>query len=260
MSVEPEFNDETLCAYIDDELASGERARLDEALAVDPSLRERLERLRSVTQMLELELSAPDAEPVPEALLKAARDLARDHFVADNVIALSPKPRRIEVARWQIGIAAAVSLLVGGVLGGALQMLNSDASIGSAIASLDAGRIGLDNPLFAALEKTPSGESVKVSDQSEIRLILSFASTDGRFCREFDVSARNAASVGVACRETGAWRLEVLLAAKPQENASYAPASGYNTRAFDDVVTALMKDSPLEQARERALIEQGWQK
>jgi hypothetical protein len=259
MSTDSAYNDETLCAYIDGELAADERARLDQALATDPGLRERLEQLRGVTQLLQEELSAPDDEPVPEGLLNAARALAQDRRASDNVVALSPKPRRIEVARWQVGIAAAVTLVVGGVLGAGWQMLNNEATLDTRIASLDAGRIGPENPLHDALESTISGDSVTLADQSRIRLILSFAATDGRFCREFDVAATNAASVGVACREAGAWRLEVLLAAKPQDTGTYAPASGFNSRALEDVVSALMKDAPLGPNEERDLITRGWQ-
>jgi anti-sigma-K factor RskA len=258
MSAQTPFSDEALCAYLDGELGTAERAALEQALGVDEGLRRRLEQFRGVTQLLQDQYADAGTEPAPEALLKAARDLAGAQGAASNVTAFPQRPRTVAMPRWQLPLAAAIALVVGGIAGGAFQAARNQAELGAQIATLDAGRILPSNPLHAALEKTPSGESVTTADASRMRLVLSFAAKDGRFCREFDVAARNAASVGVACRENGAWRLEALLAAKPQEDGVYSPASGYNTNAFDDVVTSLMKDAPLDKDQESALIGRGW--
>lgn len=258
MSAPVSYSDETLCAYLDGELDAAERAALEQALATDEGLRRRLDQFRGVTQLMQEEFAGRGAEPVPEALLKAARDLAHGQGAATNVTAFPKKQRAVAPSRWQLPLAAAIALVVGGVAGGAFQAARDEAGLGAQIATLDAGQILPSNPLHGALEKAASGETVTTADASRMRLILSFAAKDGRFCREFDVATRKAASVGVACRENGAWRMEVLLAAKPQDNGAYTPASGYNTQAFDDVVTSLMKDAPLGKDQERALIGRGW--
>jgi hypothetical protein len=250
-------SDETLCAYLDGELAPAERADLEQDLARDPALRERLERFQGVMALLNEDLADPAGETVPEPLLKAARDLAEARSAASNVVQLAPRRSLPSAARWQLPIAAAVTLAVGGVLGGAVQAWRGDGRIAQQVATLDAALIVPANPLHAALERTPSGDSVTVGD-NRLHMILSFAAKDGRYCREFDVATKGAASVGVACRDDGAWRLEVLLAAKPPEDGAYQPASGYNTKAFDDVVGALMKDAPLDKAKERDLIARNW--
>lgn len=257
MSANQTHSDETLCAYLDGELGPAERSAIERDLARDPSLRERLERFQGVMELMQQEFAGQAREPVPESLLKAARDLAEARGAAPNVVPLAPRPRAATVARWQLPIAAAMALAVGGVLGSGLQAWRDEGQIAQQVATLDAARIVPANPLHAALEKTPSGETVTTGD-NHLHMILSFAAKDGRFCREFDVAAKGAASVGIACRENGAWRLEVLLAAKPPENGAYQPASGYNAKAFDDVVTALMKDAPLDKAQERDLITRNW--
>jgi negative regulator of sigma E activity len=257
MSANRKVPDETLCAYLDGELAPAEHAELEQEIARDPALRERLERFQGVMALMQQEFVGPADEPVPESLLVAARHLADARNTASNVVPLAPRQSVPSAARWQLPIAAAVALAIGGVLGGAVQAWRGEGETALQVATLDAALIVPANPLHAALEQTPSGETVTAGD-NRLHMVLSFAAKDGRYCREFDVAAKGAASVGVACRDNGAWRLEVLLAAKPPEDGAYQPASGYNTKAFDDVVSALMKDAPLDKAMERDLIARNW--
>ena len=75
-------------------------------------------------------------------------------------------------------------------------------------------RIGPDTPLHGVLESTPSAEVIKVpAEDAAMRAVLTFRAKDGRFCREFEILASSGGSTGIACREDGHWRAEVMLSA-----------------------------------------------
>lgn len=251
------YSDETLSAYLDGELPPDQRAALELELGRDPALREQLERFRGVMALMRQEFGDETDEPVPETLIQAARDLANGQRTATNVTPL-PQRARAPALGWRLPLAACIALVIGGIAGGTFQSWRDAEKFGTVMATLDAGRIESTNPLHAALESAPSGTSVTTADRSRLHMILTFAAKDGRYCREFDVATARAASVGVACRDNESWRVEILLAAKPQDLGGYQPASGYNARAFDDVVSALMKDDPLALSKERELIATGW--
>ena len=48
-----EFDDELLSAYLDDELAPDERARVEQRLAADPAAQKMLDQLRAVSQAMQ---------------------------------------------------------------------------------------------------------------------------------------------------------------------------------------------------------------
>jgi len=95
-----------LSAYLDDELAAADRARVEEALAADASLRAELESLRSVDALFR-----PDAAPVaaPPELAKRVRAALRHE--QDSA---QPRDTESPRARWRFAapLAAAAGVLV----------------------------------------------------------------------------------------------------------------------------------------------------
>ena len=86
------FSDETLNAYLDNELAADERKRILEALRIDGELRERLSRLDQVRNMLKI--AYHDVQPAP------------------NLPVTSRKRYRNQIA-----VAASLFIVLGSVIG-----------------------------------------------------------------------------------------------------------------------------------------------
>jgi anti-sigma factor RsiW len=106
------YDDETLGAYVDGELDDAEREALERALADDPELARRVEAQRQLRQALDAAFAPTLSEPVPERLLRAAREPG-----AGTVVPF--RTPTDHVPRWQAPHwwALAASLVVGAVLG-----------------------------------------------------------------------------------------------------------------------------------------------
>jgi hypothetical protein len=125
-------------------------------------------------------------------------------------------------------------------------------------------QIDPDTPLQGVLELSPSAEMVKVpAEHAEMRAVLTFRSKDGRYCREFEVMAASGGTTGIACRDGGDWRAEVMLssaAAPPSNSNSYTPAAAESdSPAIADVAERLMEGDPLSAQEEARVLASGWQ-
>lgn len=72
MSEVENIDDELLCAYLDDELSSEERARVDARLASDPAARQMLDQLRSASQAMKSLPQETVGEDLRESVLRRA--------------------------------------------------------------------------------------------------------------------------------------------------------------------------------------------
>jgi anti-sigma-K factor RskA len=245
--------DEQISAYLDGEMTGAARAAFERDVESDPALRRRVEEFRALNAELAATLQPKTAAPATDALLRSVRVLAAAQGAAaqENVVPLQAR-RFID---WQLPIAAAIALVVGGGL--VYGLVSGGRQLSMAI--LDNGQVAPGSALHAALERQQSGEAIAAGADARVRPVLTFQAKDGRYCREFESFDRAAAVVGVACRAADVWKVEVLLAARVIEtNGGYAPASGYNAHALDDVVRSLMQDQAFDAERERDVIERRW--
>ena len=105
----PKPSDERLIAYLDGELAEGERAEIALWLERDEGLRERAAELTESAALLRNALDEALREPVPERLIAAARGETLG-TVTDLAAARASRARRFGDRRWWIGLAAAASI------------------------------------------------------------------------------------------------------------------------------------------------------
>ena len=104
----PSPDDETLTAYLDDELTPGERRRFESRLAVEPELSDRLRRWRQEWNALaDWDCPSPTRDLVSSTLEMAAVDDGTDPPGGE------PAARRRWFARWRLPISAAVLLAIG---------------------------------------------------------------------------------------------------------------------------------------------------
>lgn len=102
-------SDERLIAYLDGELAEGERAEIALWLERDEALRERAAELTESAALLRNALDEVLREPVPERLIAAARGETTG-TVTDLAAPRATRARRFGDRRWWIGMAAAASI------------------------------------------------------------------------------------------------------------------------------------------------------
>jgi hypothetical protein len=254
-----------LNAYLDGELDQDQRNSFEARLERESALRALFESMRTLDSELTKGLGALPPSPPSEELLAAVKSFAAaqtPESAASNVVAFEAR-RKTTVAKpnpWRLPLAAAISLCVGA---GAMWMILSQQGAGRQVAavSISDGIAVKGGALHAALEQTISGE-VMTAGQEKIRPILSFAAKDGRFCREFESFGRSGSVVGVACKGERGWAMEVVLAAAAHapDEMQYAPASGFNAKALDDVVSQLIDGQPMTAEAEAAARAKAWQK
>lgn len=258
---------EQLNAYLDGELSQAASSALEERMAREPALRKFLDTMRGVDSELSTDLGAVPTTPPSDALLAAVKTFAAAQSgdvaaAPGNIVAF--EPRRTERSAgskpWQMPLAAAVALCVGA---GGMWIVQSQQMRDSQFASVAIadGVAVKGSPLQIALESAASGD-VSTAGAEKIRPILSFAAKDGRFCREFESFGAQGSVVGVACKGSRGWTMEVLLAAAAHapDETQYAPASGFNAKALDDVVAQLMDGQPMSAEDEAAARAKAWQK
>jgi negative regulator of sigma E activity len=258
---------EQLNAYLDGEMADGARSSFEERLAREPDLRALLNQMQTLDTQMTSGLGEPPQASPSEALMAAVRSFsaaqaAEAPFETAKVVDFTPRQGPAPAANdtWRIPFAAAIALCVGA---GGMWLVQQQPGqpVQMAAVALSDGVVVPTSALHAALEETQSG-SVLASAVAKVRPVLSFASKDGRFCREFEAIGANGSVVGVACKGDTGWKMEVMLSAAPHspDEMQYAPASGFNAKALDDVVSQLMDGESLTPSAEKSAKDQGWRK
>ena len=235
--IKDDFDDETLMAFADGELDEAQSLALEEALANDEALAERLAVFLDSRRLVGDALKPLIDEPVPEALLasvrKMAEDAQRQGAREDNVVSFRPKPQQPTTQRWLMPVAASLVAVVTGVLGFTLGRMGPSA--------MDA-----DAEIAAALDREASGQDVTLSG-AVLHVVASFRDERGELCREYELKQPASSTLTVACRQDGAWATRLALTTPQAEG--YVPASSQET--IDAYLTSIQAGAPLSAEEER---------
>ncbi len=244
MTVSPE----TLAAYVDGELDPIEAARVEAALAEDPSLADALARHMMLSTRLAGAFDPVLAEPLPERLVAAVnggspvsqagarRQTGRDGRRPAFVIGF-----RGTQPAWR-GWAAMAACLVVGLSAGVFlpraqpTVLNGDMTARGVLAS------ALSNNLTA-------------DPQQAIHISLTFRRADGGVCRTFDMAGKGLA--GVACRAGKAWKVQVAVPSQTGATSAYRTASSMPAPVAA-AVESMIDGQPFDAAAEKAARDRGW--
>jgi len=232
---------EQLSQYLDGELATGDVAALERRLAAEPRLSAELQRLRRVDEELRALANQPGSDSVPPHIAALLAPVAQTGRVI-------PFPSRR--GRAAVGFALAASLVasVGLVLAPQWQVAEHSGERAQLVAQ--------------ALENTPSSADQwsSLADGSTLRPVLSFAGTDGRWCREYQLQQADQQWRGVACRNDGGWHTEIQVAepAELDSGNQYLPAGAHDVDAISDFINRNATDIPLSAAEEAELIDSAW--
>jgi len=240
------FSDETVMAYADGELEPQLRAELELAMAHDPQLARRVAAQRALRERLQRAFEPELDEPVPEQLLNAVRGAT-----SSTVAPLRGARGTRTTWSWPQWSALAASFVLGAVLGPLLP------GPSSTISTRD-GQLLASGRLSRALSQQLASDA---SPASPVHIGLSFRTRDGTYCRSFLLRGSSALA-GVACRDQGEWRLQVLagtaLGAAPE--GAYRPAAAAMPAAVTQAVDALITGEPLDGPAEAAARDRGWRR
>src|SRR5688572_9059413 len=249
------FSEEMLMAYADGELDLVARAEIEAAMATDPEVRRAIERHRAFGANVRGAYQSVLEEPVPARL--AALVATDDETTAELPIVQlaerrAERDRRVERAaaaaarpRLPQWAAIAASLAIGLLVG--LFALREPAAPWEESGAGLVARGDLDQALTTQL----AGQA----DVAAVRVGISFRNRDGAYCRAFHLQ-REAPLAGLACREGGNWRLQVLAAAARQEG-ELQPAAAM-PMAVLQAVDAAIDGEPLDAESEAAARDGGW--
>ena len=239
-------------AYLDGEMTSAELAAFEAELAADALLAADVLRFRGSDSELRGALGSAGAETI-EADLLARLGLADGEVVnladarrARDMRAPAAPPARRWV--WPAAGALAAGLAAFLVFGRPPQ----------AVAPLD----GLEaTPAFQlAMHELPSASQKLLDGGTTVSPRLTFVAGDGRYCREFSVTAPQATQVGIACRRGTTWRIEALAkgdAAAPVDGQLQTAGSDDNA-ALDATYKQLAGSDPIDGESEKRLIANSW--
>ncbi len=256
------YSDEKLSAFLDGALDQNEENQIKADIQLHDSLRFCVEQLRQLDDLLKH--AYPIDEELPDELLATVLEAPTPHAARPEAgvnVLINFVRRWVQPFFTPATVTAALALAVGVFVGQSGFLQQSNDEFLAVVFRADAAVIDKANPIYDALEKAPSNKPVELARSPMevfVKPILSFTSSDERFCREFEITAGVAVSVGVACRETDAhWTLEILLAAdeRSPDTHLYQPASGYDQKALDAVLSKLMSGPAMSPDEEAQLLQ-----
>ena len=244
-----QFPDEILMAYADGELDADVRRQIEAAMALDPTIGERIEKHRSLRADLGAAFNPVLDEPIPNRLIDATT--LKSATVTDLNVARAAKHRATYPKnRWGLREwgAIAASLIIGILAGrSALQPSESD------LFATTAEGIVARGPLWSALTDHVGATST----EAEVRIGLTFRDKSGQYCRTFVTDA----VAGFACRGVDAWNVRTL-----SEGTVDAQTGEYRTAGSELPPTVLaaieqnMAGEALDREQELAARARNWKK
>lgn len=246
--------DETVMAYVDEELDAAARAEVEAAMTADAEVRLQVQAQLDLRSRLRATFDPVLAEPVPERLMQAARQSPADESanVVDLPDARAAKQERLQARRrWsmpQFG-ALAASLAIGLLIG----RLSLDSSPQGDFSNSD-GRLFASGGLDEALTRQLASHQ---PESAPVRIGLTYRNDSGVFCRTF-VLARGAAFAGIACRSDDAWRVDTLTQIEAPDAGAYRMAGSELPEPVRRTVEATISGEPLDMEAERAAQGAGW--
>lgn len=247
------FSEETLMAYADNELDAQTRAAVEAAMATDPEVARRVAQHKKLRGQLGAAFGKTLDEPTPQRLIDAARG-APTVRREGNVIPLRRKntPQRA----WPQWASMAASLVVGVLIGQAI--LRNSGGTGGPVTSRNGQLVANGDLAHALTEQLASTQT----DQTPVRIGVSFNSKAGDYCRTFTVHDTTALA-GLACRDHDDWHVRVLAQTKQTPttsdgNTTYRQAASEIPKSVMDAIEETIAGDPLDTHAEAAAREENW--
>ncbi|WP_278368720.1 hypothetical protein [Pseudoalteromonas lipolytica] len=230
------IDDQTLSAFLDNELSAQEMERVRSAIAQNEDLAIRLAELSEVDLLVKQHAEQIDAMPLSKSLEKTLGKQTND-----TVVSLSKWQKIKQASRKQLAVAAGIAVLF---------------TVG--VASLtQQQQLNIEQPIANALEQQLSGDKTNIDSARSLTAQLSFINSAGDFCRQYTLYQQQTQQSHIACKEHGTWQLKVSTEQKPYDQQTYSLAS--NTSALDTFIDNTIKGQPLDRTLEQQARENKWQ-
>ncbi|WP_304634599.1 hypothetical protein [Pseudoalteromonas sp.] len=230
------IDDQTLSAFLDNELSAQEMERVRSAIAQNEDLAIRLAELSEVDLLVKQHAEQIDAMPLSKSLEKTLGKQTND-----TVVSLSKRQKIKQASRKQLAVAAGIAVLF---------------TVG--VASLtQQQQLNIEQPIANALEQQLSGDKTNIDSARSLTAQLSFINSTGDFCRQYTLYQQQTQQSHIACKEHGTWQLKVSTEQKPYDRQTYSLAS--NTSALDTFIDNTIKGQPLDRTLEQQARENKWQ-
>jgi hypothetical protein len=249
------LSDETLYAYVDNELDAAASAQVEAAMAADPVLARRVEEQRAVRALLGAAYEPVLSEPVPARLVSAAhKGKASQESGKVFTLASARESRRKSdmpgAWTWQHWGGMAACLVIGVFAGRSAWLAGADEI------TAQNGHLVARGPLAKALStQLASAQAV----DAPVKIGLSYVSRDNAYCRSFTMPREGTG--GLACLEGGFWKLRVVAqdttaAAGSDLRMAASPVPAAVLKVVDEQISG----SPLDADGERAAMQEGWRR
>lgn len=234
--------EEQIAAFADGELAGDELARVEAAIAADPSLAAKVEAHRKLKSTLGAHFAPMLDQPVPDRLAAMLKPREEDQPSEDSAEVVSFAAERQKrgfapvVRRWApiAGPALAASLVLA-----IIQPWNTG--------SVPAGYA--DGTLATALDDQLVATQMASADT---RILVSFESEGGELCRAY----RSGDTGGIACRDATGWDIEREFALDGAQTTEFRQAG--SEADVMAAVQAMAAGDALDAKAEAAAKANGW--
>lgn len=238
------INDKLLSAFLDAELPEAQMQQIRDLLVHDDKLVERLAELAQVDNLVAQHAALIDQKPIPDginALLNNANTNQQD-----KVVQMSAWRKVNKAVTRHAALAAGIALFFGIGLNTWMQD------------ELPQGNNVVPNQIASILDSHTSGQTIAAEDGSEVKAYFSFESTQGQYCRHYQLKQAKNASAYVACRDDNNWIVVASVkTAIASEQGQYQAASGESKLA--DIIDNLSKGPVFDLSQEQTAIAKNWQ-
>lgn len=243
------FTDETVMAYVDGELEPAARAALEAAMATDADLARRVASCRALTARLRGAFEPVMREPVPEALIAAARKTPPAGATVTSLeSARAARPQRPKKSwSWPEYGSLAASVAIGLIIGHFVPWARDPLAV-------EHDQIVARGELAAALANQLASEQPR---GAPVYIGVSFRSTEGSYCRTFALQGGERLA-GLACRDGGDWRVDVLARATGSASGGIDQAGSEMPEAVARAVDATIAGEAFDSAAETAARDRQW--
>jgi anti-sigma factor RsiW len=250
--------EDLLTAYVNNELEGADRARVEQAIARDAILAQRVARQRALRERQPRMFGDALNEP-RSGRLSSVHELGAPSAPAqiiDLARARAARARRAEPRRTPISTRAAIVASLGiGLCAGLL--IEYAFSLGAPMEFRDGAMLArgsLERALNQELAST-------ISPARAVHIGLSFRTRSGIYCRIFELEGRHALS-GLACKEQQQWRIANLVAAdagrSPPGPLPRGAVSSSLPAALQQAVNERLSGAPLDASEEAVARSKDW--
>lgn len=257
------ISQETLYAYVDNELDPAKSAQVEAAMAADPELASLIEEQRALRALLGSAYAPVLGEPIPSRLMAAAQGPTPMPKIRGKVVSLAwaraskKTPERDQVGdrathdwSWKHWGGMAACLAIGVFAGHSAWLASATDDIVNQGGQLVA-RGQLAQALSTQLASAQGGDV-------PVKIGLSYRSKSDEYCRSFTVTS--AGTDGLACRRGNDWTLRVVEQSppKPSAGANLRMAASPVPAAVLKVIDEQIQGGALDAEAERAAMSKGW--